>query len=170
LIVVMLSIILLQITNLKNEWNTQNEQEWIVYNSRKNTLITDRKGKTTTLYTNDNSLKSTAQNNLINSYLTAHFTTIKTRKKIPNIAFFKGEKILILDSMGLYPKNINPTILVLTQSPKINLDRLFQNMKLKIVVADASNSKTIQKLWERSCEKQKIPFHATAEKGFYSLN
>jgi competence protein ComEC len=170
LTVVMLSIILFQISNLKNEWDTENEQEWIVYNSRKNTLITDRKGKTTTLYINDNSLKSTAQNNLINSYLTAHFTAIKSRKKIPNIAFFKGEKILILDSMSLYPKNINPTILVLIQSPKINLDRLFQNMKLRIVVADASNSKTIQKLWKRSCEKQKIPFHATAEKGFYSLH
>ena len=170
LITVMLSIILFQISNLKKEWNNQSEQEWIVYNTKKNTLITERKGKVITLYTNDNPLRPTTKNNLINSYLTANFASIKSRKKVPNIAFFKGEKILILDSLGLYPKNINPTILVLTQSPKINLERMLQNMNPKIVVADASNYKTIQKLWEKSCEKQKIPFHATAEKGFYSLN
>jgi competence protein ComEC len=167
---VMLSIILFQISNIKNEWNIQKEQEWIVYNTKKNTLITERKGKKTTLYINDNPLRPTTKNNLINSYLTTNFASIKSRKKVPNIAFFKGEKILILDSLGLYPKNINPTILVLTQSPKINLDRMLQNMNPKIVVADASNYKTIQKLWKKSCEKQKIPFHATAEKGFYSLN
>jgi competence protein ComEC len=167
---VMLSIILFQISNIKNEWNIQKEQEWIVYNTRKNTLITERKGKKITLYINDNPLRPTTKNNLINSYLIANFAAIKSRKKVPNVAFFKGEKILILDSLGLYPKNINPTILVLTQSPKINLDRMLQNMSPKIVVADASNYKTIQKLWKKSCEKQKIPFHTTAEKGFYSLN
>lgn len=167
---VMLSIILFQISNIKNEWNIQKEQEWIVYNTKKNTLITARKGKKTTLYINDNPLRPTSKNNPINSYLTANFASIKSRKKVPNIAFFKGEKILILDSLGLYPKNINPTILVLTQSPKINLERMLQNMNPKIVVADASNYKTIQKLWKKSCKKQKIPFHATAEKGFYSLN
>lgn len=51
LITVMLSIILFQISNIKNEWNIQKEQEWIVYNTKKNTLITARKGKkNNTLY------------------------------------------------------------------------------------------------------------------------
>ena len=30
--------------------------------------------------------------------------------------------------------------------------------------------KTIQKLWKASCLKEKIPFHATGEKGFYRLD
>jgi competence protein ComEC len=76
----------------------------------------------------------------------------------------------VLDSSGIYPKNIKPDIIVLTQSVKINADRMFQEMKPKLVVADASNFKNIQKLWKASCEKQKIPFHATGEKGFYKLN
>ena len=84
--------------------------------------------------------------------------------------YFNENKILIIDSLGVYPKNINPDILVLTQSPKINLERLFQSIKPKMVVADASNFKTIQKRWKATCAKNKIPFHATGEKGFYSLN
>jgi competence protein ComEC len=95
---------------------------------------------------------------------------LETKKRIQNTAFFNGKKILILDSLGIYPKNIKPDILLLIQSPKINLERLFQTIQPKMVVADASNYKTIQKYWKATCSKQKIPFHATGEKGFYTLN
>jgi competence protein ComEC len=50
------------------------------------------------------------------------------------------------------------------------MERLLQTMKPNIVIADASNFKTIQKLWKTTCLKQKIPFHATAEKGFYTIH
>ncbi|MBC7748468.1 MAG: hypothetical protein H7Z76_07820 [Methylotenera sp.] len=95
---------------------------------------------------------------------------MEQKKRLQNFIFFNGKKIFVLDSSGIYPKNIKPDIIVLTQSAKINLDRLFQIMKPKLVIADASNFKNIQKLWKASCEKQKIPFHATGEKGFYKLN
>jgi competence protein ComEC len=69
----------------------------------------------------------------------------------------------------VYPKQQHPDIIVLTQSPKINLERLIQISQPKEIVADASNYKTLQKLWKASCEKEKIPFHSTSEKGFYIL-
>jgi competence protein ComEC len=47
---------------------------------------------------------------------------------------------------------------------------MLRSLKPKMVVADASNYKTIQKSWKKTCEKQKIPFHAIAEKGFFKLN
>jgi competence protein ComEC len=50
------------------------------------------------------------------------------------------------------------------------LERLFQDLKPKIVVADATNFKTYIQLWKATCIKKKIPFHATGEKGFYKLN
>jgi hypothetical protein len=80
------------------------------------------------------------------------------------------KKILIVDSTGVYPKKYRPDILLLRQSPKINLDRLIQTIHPKVIIADASNYKTVQKHWETSCVKAKIPFHSTSEKGFYILN
>ena len=74
-----------------------------------------------------------------------------------------------MDSVGVYPKNIRPDVVVFTQSPKINFERFLQNTKPKMVVADASNFRTIQKQWKATCLKQKIPFHATGEKGFFRL-
>ncbi|SHM07223.1 ComEC/Rec2 family competence protein [Flavobacterium xinjiangense] len=170
LILALITIIILQTSFLQTQYNIQNQQEWVVFNLKKNTLITERNGNDVSLYANDSILKITTKNSTLNTYLVGNFSELKTITRIQNVAFFKGKKIIIIDSLGIYPKNIKPDILVLTQSPKINLERLFQTLSPKIVVADASNYKTMQKIWKATCAKQKIPFHATGEKGFYKLN
>lgn len=169
-ILVLFSVISLQSTLLINKWNVQQQQEWIVIHSKKNTIITERHGKNVTVFANDSILKNLSNNRILSSYLVKNFSVLKSKKLLNHTAFFKENKILILDSTGIYPKNCNPDILLLTQSVKINLDRTLKILKPKMVIADASNYKTIQKYWKRSCEKQKIPFHATAEKGFYRIN
>ena len=170
LIFLLITIVILQTSFLQNRYNIQNQQEWVVFNLKKSTLISERNGNDVSMYANDSILKISRKNSTLNSYLVGNFGVLKTKKRLQNIAFFKGNKIMIIDSFGFYPKNIKPDILMLTQSPKINLERLFQTVSPKIVVADASNYKTIQKLWKATCAKQKIPFHATGEKGFYKLN
>ena len=168
--VILISIIILQFSYFKIQWKIQTEQELVVFNSKKSTLIAERKGDKIIVYANDSILKTVQKNNLLKSYRIGNFSTLEKKKRLQNFIFFNGKKIFVLDSSGIYPKNIQPDIIVLTQSTKINADRLFQEMKPKLVVADASNFKNIQQLWKASCEKQKIPFHATGEKGFYKLN
>ena len=167
LIIVLLSIVTLQSVILMNRWQVQNQEEWIVFNAKRKTLIIQRHGNEVSLYTND-SIDS--KNKILNTYLVANFSQIIQRKRLSHTAYFKGNKIIILDSLGIFPKNINPDIVLLTQTPKINLDRMLFSLKPKLVIADGSNYKSILKQWEESCKKQKIPFHATAEKGFYKLN
>ena len=170
LIAVLLSVISLQITLLCNKWSTELQQEWIVFNSKKTTLIAERNGKAVTLYANDSLLKIGTNNYTLNNYLMGNFSHLAAAKKIKNTAFFKGYTILILDSTGIYPKQQQADILVLTQSPKINLERLIQSLHPKAIVADASNYKSFQERWKASCLKTKIPFHSTSEKGYYVLN
>jgi competence protein ComEC len=169
LVAVLVSVIVVQIAFLWNEWTIENQQEWIVFNSKKNTLITERNGRTVTLYANDSLQKVGAKNNTVNAYLVGNFSHLAAAKELRNSIFFNGKRILILDSTGVYPKQQHPDIIVLTRSPKINLERLIQISQPKEIVADASNYKTLQKLWKASCEKEKIPFHSTSEKGFYIL-
>jgi len=88
---------------------------------------------------------------------------------IKNFLFFRGKTIYVLDSSAIYPVGINADILLLTQSSKVNLDRLLLTMQPKMVVADKSNFRDFQTRWKESCAKNKIPFHATAEKGYYIL-
>lgn len=132
-------------------------------------MIAERKGKNITLYANDSLLKTASKNRTLSSYAMGNFSTLKSKKRLQNLIYFNGNKILIIDSLGVYPRKIHPDIVLFTQSPKINVERFLQTIKPKIVVADASNYRTIQKLWKATHLKAKIPFHATSEKGFYRL-
>ena len=167
---VLISFLILQFTYFKIQWKIQTEQELVVFNIKRNTLLAERNGENIAVYANDSILKTAQKNSLLKSYRIGNLSTLQQKKELRNFIFFNGKKIFVLDSSGIYPKNIKPDIIILTQSAKINADRLFQIMKPKLVIADASNFKNIQKLWKASCEKQKIPFHATGEKGFYKLN
>jgi len=82
-------------------------------------------------------------------------------------SFRYGENTLfVVDSSGFYPKtDYKVTTLLLTQSPKINLDRLIDTLHPEIIVADGSNYKSYIAQWKASCKKRKLPFHYTGEKG-----
>jgi len=166
---VLIAVIIFQISYFQTHWTVKNQNELVVFNSKKNTLIAERNGENVAFFANDSLLKTASKNKMLSTYLTGNFSHLTSKKKLQNLIYFNENKILILDSLGVYPTAIRPDIVVITQSPKINLERFLQTTKPKIVVADASNYRTIQKLWKATCLKAKIPFHATGEKGFYRL-
>jgi len=163
--IVLVSILLLQASYFSSRWRAQQQEEWIVFNVKRSTLIAARNGNAVTVFTNTELKK----NNPLQSYLMANFCEIDTVKPIANLASFRNKKILIIDSLGNYPKAVNPDVMLLRDSPKINLDRVFKTCKPKVMVADASNYKSYVALWKATCLKEKIPFHHTNEKGFYKL-
>lgn len=170
LIAVFVSIILLQLSFIYTKKETADQKELIVYNTKKSTLISKRFGSNITLFTNDTTGDKSSKNNAFNSYLVGNFSVLNKSQQIRNVLFFNGKKISIIDSTGVYENKIQPDILILTQSPKINMDRILIEIRPKIIIADGTNTYAIQKKWKLSCEKKNIPFHATAEKGFYRLN
>jgi competence protein ComEC len=165
----LIAIIIFQITYFNTHWTIQNQRELMVFNSKKNTLIAERNGRNVTLHANDSLLKASSKNVPLSNYLMGNFSQLTSKKKLQNLLYFNGNKILIVDSLGVYPTDIRPDIVVFTQSPMINFERFLQITKPKMVVADASNYRTIQNLWEATCLKVNIPFHSTGEKGFYRL-
>ena len=170
IVVALFSLLLLQTTLLITRWKIQNQQEFIVFNSWKNTLITERNGDKVMVFGNEKTIDKLASNTSLKSYLIANNSSITRINKIQNLYYFKDKKIMVIDSFGIYSKEINPDIIILRQSPKINLERLIQVNRPELIVADASNYKTNINLWKSICIKKKIPFHATAEKGFYKVN
>lgn len=158
------ALIIFQLCYFGTRWSHQNDQEWVVFNSKKTTLVIERNGEDATVYTN-----GTPSDPSLKSYLIANFSHLNRARQLSNLAFFKEKKILLIDSLGYYPANACPDIVVMRQSPKINLDRMLQNCKPKMIIADATNFKSYVRCWEATCEKEKIPFHSTVEKGFYKL-
>ncbi|AWG21215.1 competence protein ComEC [Flavobacterium faecale] len=168
LIAVFIAILCCQTAYLKTAFDTQSGEELLVFNQINTSMIAIRKGNSVLVQTNDSSCSTTTNTNL-KGYLVSNFTALEVIKPLENVAYFKGNRILILDSLGIYPKNCTPDVLLLTQSPKINMDRLLLNLHPKVIIADGTNYKNIQQNWKKTCQKNKIPFHATAEKGFYKM-
>ncbi len=169
LTVALIAIILFQTTCISTHFFNQRQEESIVFQSKKNTIVTERIGEKVTLFGNDSILKNAASNQTLKTYLVANFSKIIKKMPLKNVHYFNGNKVLVIDSLSVFPKDISPDVLLITQSPKLNLDRLLVAIKPKIIVADGSNYKSYIELWKATCLKQKIPFHATAEKGFYRM-
>ena len=162
-------VLLLQGIYIFARYKSENTDELIVFNVRKSSIITARTNNLVTVYSNDSILKSLDNNLAIQSYLVGSFCEISAKKKLENLLYFKNKKILIIDSSTVYLKNIKPDILIITNSPKLNFERLLSIWKPEQVIVDGSNFKSYIQKWEATCRKEKIPFHNTNEKGFYKI-
>lgn len=147
-------------------WKHNQDEELIVFNNRKSTTITLKSSKQLIVLSDDSTALSNAA---IKAYSRAGFTTKIEQKPLQNVLWFNQKKILLIDSSNTYLPNLKSEIIILSGSPKINLERAINDLQPKKIIADATNYKSYIKRWKQTCIKQKIPFHATAEKGYYSL-
>ncbi len=167
---VLISIVMLQSVFIYEKYGIQSSNEFIVFNQSKATTVAKRTGNKIRFDTSADSLKTSA--NFKMAYLVgAGLDEMQPSEKIKNLYYFKGETILIVDSLGIYRLNsIKPTIVILRQSPKINLERLLKYLNPKLIIADGSNYKSYLNDWEKTCIKNKTPFHNTLQKGAFVLN
>ncbi|MEM0575971.1 ComEC/Rec2 family competence protein [Flavobacterium polysaccharolyticum] len=163
------SIIIFQLVLIKNKLEFGNSKEWVVLNASKKTIICQRIGNEIEVISNGLQSEETQKNMTLQNYATGTFSTITKQSILKNVAYFNGNRILILDSSSVYFPNKATDILLLTASPKVNLERIIKTNKPKMVVADASNYKSLVTLWEQTCNQQNIPFHSTREKGYFYI-
>ncbi len=162
---VFLSIFVLQANFFYTNYTTRSKKELIVFNAKKSTLIAERNGNKVVVFADSSiNIKS-----ILESYLTANFSNVIMKKNVPQLMYVLDKKVVIIDSSRAYPRNANPDIMILRQSPKVNLDRVFRSCKPKLVISDASNYTSYSNRWRLTCQKAKIPFHSTYEKGFYKI-
>ena len=77
----------------------------------------------------------------------------------------------MIDKSGVYDfLKLKNSIILLRESPKINIERLIIKLKPKIIIADASNYKNQVASWKFICDKKRIPFYYTGENGAFKLN
>jgi len=167
LVVALTSIIALQSIYIYTKYSTNNISEFIVFNTKKNSIIAQRQQEFVSVYSNDSILNALEDNLAVQSYLVGNFCQTKEKKNLQNLYYFKGKKILLIDSTAVYLKKTEPDILIIVNSPKLNLERLLTIYHPEQIIVDASNYKSYIRLWEATCQKEKIPFHYTYEKGFY---
>ncbi|APG61063.1 ComEC/Rec2 family competence protein [Christiangramia salexigens] len=89
---------------------------------------------------------------------------------LPEVFQIDGKMVYVPQDNVPDLTDFNPDIILLTNSTRINLNRLIKTIEPNLIIADGSNYPSVISKWKETCDKQKIPFHHTGEKGAYIFN
>lgn len=145
-------------------YSIQKKEVLYIAHQTKNSILLYQEGNHLSIHSSNKNKPK----NLVDNYSIAERIDTVIYPELQNRYTYKNTSITVIDSLGVYSKSsIAPDYLLLTQSPKINLERLLDSLQPKSVIADGSNYKSYINRWEKTCTKRKLPFHYTGEKGAY---
>ncbi|MGB5943836.1 MAG: ComEC/Rec2 family competence protein [Leeuwenhoekiella sp.] len=163
-----LSLTLFPVANVYKQVNSAEEHLYI-FNQYRETRFALQQGKQMTFFSSyerqQNNIDGIGQNVLQASVVDEIYF-----KPLPNIFRFKRKNILVIDKDGIFDiPDLTANYILLSNSPKINFDRLLQTHPNAFIIADASNYKTYTDRWRKSCAQKKVPFYSTYELGFFEI-
>ena len=165
-ITLLLSIIIFQATCIYSK-KVSRSNEFIVFHKSRFSLIGESRNGEVNFYHN---LENLEKERIFEDYIIGNYTKSIKEDSIKPIYEFNSKIILLVDSLGIYQvKSVKPNILLLINSPKINLERVIDSIQPEQIIADGSNFKSYVERWKGTCQKRKIPFHNTNEKGAFVL-
>jgi len=167
LIIAMGSIALLISIYSMDELRREKDQ-LIVFHKSRTTLIGKVRSEDLMLLTSD-TVTDLKRRFPIKSYLANVGIDKVTSEKIPRYFKYNNSSILIIDSLGVYPKIQNIDVVLLTQSPKLNLERMIDSLHPKTIIADGSNFPWFVESWRNTCKKRKLLFHHTGNEGAFII-
>lgn len=145
------------------------EDHFVIFQQSRASLFGMLTHNRLTVFSND-SIYTTDNDYKIKNYRQGLSLSSLTRDALGNIFRFKQKNILRIDSLGIYEvPNLVPDYIVLTESPQINLQRLILQFPNASIIADGSNYRSYVERWRATCQKTKIPFHSTYEKGAFVI-
>jgi len=167
----LMAVLCIQVTFFYEKIHKHYKSEFIVFQETASTIFVFRKGKKVLVSKNLDSINSPLSRPLEAYILGNNNLEIVGKQPIKNYYKSKNLSILVVDSLAIYnPLEIYPETVILTQSPRINLQRMIEIMQPKTIVADGSNYKSYVKRWQKTCEKQKINFHDTSKMGAFVID
>tara|TARA_B110000090_G_scaffold13242_1_gene13246 strand:- start:202 stop:1290 length:1089 start_codon:yes stop_codon:yes gene_type:complete len=165
----LLSLLLLQGILLFENVKFSNKKEFIIFHVPRKSMYGIREGKVLFLKTKPASVlwQETSQ---IENYRVGEQLNYVEQQPATNYFKIGNQDFLIVDSLGVYQvKGLKNPIIMLQNSPKINIARLLKTLAPKQLIADGNNYTSYVKRWRSVCNKNGIPFYFTGEKGAYIL-
>ena len=164
------SLIMFQGNLMFEKYRLNSQNELILFNKSRKTIIGVREASRMKIYHNVNSLMTNKKSSITNYKIGKNIKELQFLKYIPNCLSFNKNQILLIDKAGIYQvEGMKSPIVILTNSPKINLARLIQDLRPKMLIADASNYKNQVEKWQLLAVKWGIPFHYTVNNGAFVL-
>ncbi|MCM8571044.1 ComEC family competence protein [Gramella jeungdoensis] len=161
----LISILIFQLASFYNKTSIPS-YELVVFHKSRETIIGKKHKKELTLFT-----KTETEPGFLKSYIRERRIENVKQKEIPYIFQIKDQLCLVVDTTSNYNViSFQPEIIFLRNSPKLNIERLIDNLQPKRIIADGSNYPSFVNRWEKTCRTKKIPFLYTGEKGAFIFN
>ncbi len=96
-------------------------------------------------------------------HVPASYTNLK------NSYTYNKHQIHIIDHKNSLPKSVQNAILIVTGSPKINLERLLCKETPKLIIATAHNYKNLVQKWKATCASHQVAFYDSSQMGSLNL-
>jgi competence protein ComEC len=159
-------ILSIQLWTFFRAFKSTQKEGILIVQQMANTGLLYQKGRILQVLSRD----STRLASLVSQFAIKEFLGSVEYGPIPNAFSFYGKQWMVIDSNAvLYPNTTKTVILIMTQSPRIHLERLVASVKPEMVIADGSNYPSDVARWKKSCNKIGLPFYSTSEKGAYFL-
>ena len=160
------SVLIFQFVFFCEKYHIEKNNEFIVFHKSRNSIVGIRTGSFLEVYNDMDSLVT--KQNLLKNYKVGENILYQNYQKLPNVLQLNKQIILFIDTAGVYNlSDLRQPIVLLRQSPKINLERLINRLQPTIIIADGSNYKSYVRRWKATCLKLQIPFWSTNEQGAY---
>ena len=150
----LLSLLLLQGVLWFEHLKFVSKNEFIVFHVPRKTSYGIRNGKGLFLKTNQEVTSWQEITQIANYKVGEQLDFVELQ---PTTNYFKigNQDFLVVDSLGVYQvKGLKNPIVLLQNSPKINLTRLLKTLGPKQVIVDGNNYKSYIERWRRVCEKK----------------
>ncbi|MDR5591954.1 ComEC/Rec2 family competence protein [Christiangramia sp. SM2212] len=142
------------------------DSEIVIFHKSRQSVITVKNSNHLDIY----SAVDKSDLSLIKDYTRERNIKSEELKSMPEIFYLADQLTLIIDTAENYAiPNFKPDLIILQNSPKVNLERIIDELNPKEIIADGSNYNSIVKRWKSSSQNKKIPFHHTGEKGAYII-
>ncbi len=156
------SVILFQVWVIVQTVQHKEKESLLVAHQTKNSMIMHHKGDVVVIYS---AAEKGAENRIVTDYIVGERIDSVSWLALQNSYHLGNKMLYVMDSVGVYPERTD--YLLITQSPRINLARLIDSLKPALIIVDGSNYNSHVARWRQTCQKRKIPFHHTGEKGVY---
>lgn len=148
---------------------TPTENYFMVFHQAKTSILAKQHGTSLALFHELDSI-AFAKNYVIQHQIDNSFMKTVSFDRLQHVYRLNDAYLLRIDSLGVYQiPALKPEYVLLTNSPKINLNRMIAELQPKYIIADGSNYRSYVNRWKAAAQTKKIPFHYTGEKGFFSI-
>lgn len=167
---VLVCVILILLSLLAEKKTTHTGNSFVVFHQYKKSLVLYRSGGKGRVY-GDKEINNSFRQRLLKEYKLDHFgLELGVSKQMRHFFNIGDKRIMVIDDHVIKSDfGFDPDILILMNSPKINLERLLLDVHPTTIVADGSNFYSYKSLWERTAEKGSIIFYDTAKNGAFTM-